>query len=129
MSDIFLERAQKMAMRPYLVMTAKSETTDGQPIYNAHTLEIEGCIGQGDTPDQAVQDLREALVDYIASLLEDGLEVPEPTHLVRTEGTGVNTTIISTPITLTNRGESQNIQQKPVEHVQDPYILKAPAHV
>lgn len=124
MSENFLEQAKKLAMRPYLVMTAKSETTEGQPIYNARTLEIEGCIGQGDTPELAVQDLRDALVDYIEGLLEDGLEVPEPTQLVRTERTGISETFISTPIILINRVPNQSIQQKPVEQVQDKYFLK-----
>lgn len=127
MSENFFDQAKNLAMRPYLVMTAKSETTDGKPIYNARTLEIEGCIGQGDTPELAVQDLRDALVDYIEGLLEDRLEVPEPTQLVRTERTGVSETFISKPITLINRVANQNIQQKPVEQIQDQYILKTPS--
>jgi predicted RNase H-like HicB family nuclease len=123
-----LELAKKMAKRSYLIMTSKSETTDGQPIYHARTIEIEGCIGQGDTPEQAVLDLRDALVDYIEGLLEDGLEVPELTPLVRTVGTGTSTSIISTPITLNRRGISQRIQQKPIEQTPDQYILKVPVH-
>lgn len=113
--------AKKLAMRPYLVMTAKSETTDGQPTFNARTLEIEGCIGQGDTPEQAVQDLRDALVDYIESLLEDGLDIPEPVQLVRTEGTGISTTV-----TLSNRLENYDVQQKRVQ-AQGSYVLMAHA--
>lgn len=124
MSANFLDQAKSLAIRPYLVMTAKSETTDGEPIYNARTLEIEGCIGQGDTPELAVQDLRNALVDYIEGLLEDGLEIPEPTQLVRTERTGISETFISTPITIINRVGGQNIQQKAAEQIQDQYVLK-----
>lgn len=81
MRSKFFELAKNMSTRPYHVMAAKSETTDGQPIFNASTLEITGCIGQGDSPEQALKDLRYALVDYIESLLEDGLEIPEPIHL------------------------------------------------
>jgi predicted RNase H-like HicB family nuclease len=121
------EQARKLAKRPYLVMASKSETTDGEPIFHARTLEIEGCIGQGASPEQAVQDLRDALVDYIEGLLEDGLEVPEPSRLVRTEGTGLSTTIISTPITPNQRGKSQNIQQRPLEEMPDQYILRVPS--
>jgi predicted RNase H-like HicB family nuclease len=124
MSADRLDQAKNLTIRPYLVMTAKSETTDGQPIYNARTLEIEGCIGQGDTPESAVQDLRDVLIDYIEGLLEDGLEVPEPTQLVRTERTGISETFISIPITLINRVPNQNIQQKPVEQIQDKYFLR-----
>ena len=114
----FLEQARILSLRPYFIMTAKSETTDGQPIYNARTLEIEGCIGQGDTPELAKQDLQDALVDYIEDLLEDGLDVPEPIQLVRTEGTGTSTTV-----TL-NRLGNQNIQPR---QVQDPMLLKVHA--
>lgn len=128
MSANFFDQAKNLAMRPYLVMTAKSETTEGQPIYNARTLEIEGCIGQGETPELAIRDLRDAMVDYIEGLLEDGLEVPEPTQLVRTERTRFSETFISTPITLINRVASQNIQQKPVEQTQDQYVLKIPSY-
>lgn len=124
MSAKFLDQAKSLAMRPYLVLTAKSETTDGESVYNARTLEIEGCIGQGDTPELAIQDLRDALLDYIEGLLEDGLKVPEPTQLVRTETTGISETFISTPITIINRVGGQNIEQKPAEQTQDQYILK-----
>ena len=118
MTSKFLEQAKKLSLRPYFIMTAKSETTDGKPIYNARTLEIEGCIGQGDTPEDAIKDLRDALVDYIEDLLEDGLEAPEPIQLVRTEGTGASTTV-----TL-NRLGNQNIQPR---QVQDPMLLKVHA--
>ena len=113
MSTNFLELAKKLSLRPYLVMYTKSETTDGQPIYNARTLEIAGCIGQGDTPELAIQDLREALVDYIEDLLEDGLEVPEPTKLIRTEGTSTSTTVYP--------HKTKQIYQR---QVQDPMLLK-----
>lgn len=115
MSSDSLEIAKKLSLRPYLVMYAKSETTDGQPIYNARTLEIDGCIGQGDTPEDAIQDLRDALIDYIEDLLEDGLEVPEPIQLVRTEGARTTTTI-----KLSNRHETKDAQQR---QVQDPMLL------
>ena len=82
MGSHLLESAKKLSMRQYHVMAAKSETTDGQPIFNACTLEIKGCIGQGNSPEQAIEDLRDALVNYIESLLEDGLEIPEPVQLL-----------------------------------------------
>lgn len=68
-------------------------TLEGRPVYLARTLEIENCFAQGDTPEEAEEDLRGALVDFIEVLLEDGLYVPEPARLVKTtDGTGANLT-------------------------------------
>ena len=98
MSESYFELAEKLAARPYSIMKLRDETTDGAPIYLARTLEIDNCFGQGDTPEEAEQDLRGALVDFIAGLLEDDLYVPEPARLVKTIGTAVNSTV-----TITNR--------------------------
>lgn len=117
-TDLF-QLAKKLAMRPYLVMTAKSETTDGQSIFNARTLEIENCFGQGETPEQAIQDLREALVDYIEGLLEDGLPVLEPFKLKRT----IKTTA-SVIVTLSSQGKRASQKS---EIYRDSYILSAHA--
>ena len=38
---------------------------------------LPGCISQGQTKEEAVANIREAIQAYIASLLEDGLPVPE----------------------------------------------------
>lgn len=98
MSANYFELAQELAARPYFIMKLRDETTNGAPTYLARALEIENCFGQGDTPEEAEQDFRGALVDFIEGLLEDGLYVPEPAHLVKTEGTGINSTV-----TITNR--------------------------
>ena len=38
---------------------------------------LPGCISQGNTREQAIQNIREAIDAYIAALEEDGLPVPE----------------------------------------------------
>jgi predicted RNase H-like HicB family nuclease len=38
---------------------------------------LPGCISQGETKDQAITSIREAIQAYIAALEEDGLPVPE----------------------------------------------------
>jgi predicted RNase H-like HicB family nuclease len=38
---------------------------------------LPGCISQGETKEQAIQNIREAVDAYIAALEEDGLPVPE----------------------------------------------------
>ena len=98
MSESYFELAEKLAARPYFIVKLRDETTNGDPIYVARALEIENCFGQGESPEEAEQDLRGALVDFIEGLLEDGLYVPEPAQLVKTEGTSVDSTI-----TVTNR--------------------------
>jgi predicted RNase H-like HicB family nuclease len=72
------EKAKRLAELPYSVEVAKDETTDGEPVYLARIPELEGCIAQGETIEQAVEDLHQAKIDYIQSLLEDGLPVPKP---------------------------------------------------
>lgn len=98
MSTSYFELAEELAARPYFILKLRDETTEGDPIYVARALEIENCFGQGNTPEEAEQDLRGALVDFIEGLLEDDLYVPEPAHLVKTKGTGVDSTV-----TITNR--------------------------
>jgi predicted RNase H-like HicB family nuclease len=43
---------------------------------------LPGCISQGQTKQEAVTDIREAIQAYIAALNEDGLPVPEERFLV-----------------------------------------------
>jgi predicted RNase H-like HicB family nuclease len=43
---------------------------------------LPGCISQGQTKQEAVTNIREAIQAYIAALNEDGLPVPEERFLV-----------------------------------------------
>jgi predicted RNase H-like HicB family nuclease len=38
---------------------------------------LPGCISQGKTREEAIQNIREAIQGYIAALVEDGLPVPK----------------------------------------------------
>ena len=38
---------------------------------------LAGCIGQGETSEAAIGNIREAIVEYIAALEDDGLPVPD----------------------------------------------------
>lgn len=71
------DKAVELAKRPYLLVTSLDETTEGEPIYFARVIELEGCFGQGETPEKAVVDLRLAMIDFIESLLDDALPVPD----------------------------------------------------
>jgi predicted RNase H-like HicB family nuclease len=70
--------AERLANRAYTIEVARDETTDGEPAYVAYVLELEGCMGQGLTSEEAEADVRLAIVDFIESMLEDNLPVPEP---------------------------------------------------
>lgn len=48
---------------------------DGYWVAECPTLP--GCISQGETKEQAIKNIREAIDAYIAALEEDGLPVPE----------------------------------------------------
>ena len=48
---------------------------DGHWVAECPTLP--GCISQGKTKEEAVQNIREAIDAYIAALVEDGLSVPQ----------------------------------------------------
>jgi len=41
---------------------------------------LPGCVSQGKTKQNAVENVREAIRGYIAALEEDGLPVPEERH-------------------------------------------------
>lgn len=38
---------------------------------------LPGCISQGKTKEEAVQNIKEAISGYVTALKEDGLQVPE----------------------------------------------------
>ncbi len=38
---------------------------------------LPGCISQGETKEEAIANIKEAIVGYIKALEEDGLPVPE----------------------------------------------------
>jgi len=98
MNPSLMEKAKKLAELPYTVEVVLDETTDGQPVYVARITELEGCISQGETIEQAVENLRQAQMEFIQSMLEDGLPVPVPAMLATTTSSSGSATF-----RLTNR--------------------------
>ena len=41
---------------------------------------LPGCISQGQTIEEAVANIREAIQEYIAALVDDGLPVPKDNY-------------------------------------------------
>jgi len=44
--------------------------------YVAYALALKGCVSQGETKEEALKNIREAMEVYVEALLEDGLPVP-----------------------------------------------------
>ena len=59
------------------------DTCDGAPCYLAVHPELRGCKAQGATPGEALANLAEAREDYLAALVEEGLDLPLPEGMAR----------------------------------------------
>jgi antitoxin HicB len=62
----------------YPIVVKESTYTDGSLCYEAEHPDLPGCRGQGDSTDEAIENIHDARYLYIESLLEDGLPVPPP---------------------------------------------------
>lgn len=91
MNPDLIRKASELAQRAYTIEVTPDKTTDGEAAYTAYVVELDGCLGQGATAEEAEADVRLAMVDYIASLIEDGLPVPEPQRggITATQGTAI----------------------------------------
>lgn len=73
-----MRRAEDFLCLPYTRRVVADEGTRGESLYLASVAELPGCESHGDTPQEALENLEDAMVLYIQSLLEDGLEPPVP---------------------------------------------------
>jgi predicted RNase H-like HicB family nuclease len=78
MNKHLLEQAQRLTARNYRVIIEPDILSNGKHVFIARNLELEGCKAQGYTSDEAKANLDLARIDYIYSLLEDGITPPEP---------------------------------------------------
>jgi antitoxin HicB len=53
-------------------------TQDDDGDYIVEVQELPGCVADGETPNEAFENLHEAMKAWLGSRLEAGLEVPEP---------------------------------------------------
>jgi antitoxin HicB len=63
---------------PYHIVLVRDEDEDGDVGYVARVEELPGCISQGDSPNEAMESVRDAMYGWIKIALEDGKEIPEP---------------------------------------------------
>jgi predicted RNase H-like HicB family nuclease len=78
MSRNLKKQAEELAARRYLMFVFHEMTTEDEPIYVALNPELDGCFAQGETSQEARENLNAFRVDYIHHLLSHGLPVPEP---------------------------------------------------
>jgi antitoxin HicB len=63
---------------PYHLVLVEDESEDGEKGWFAEVEELRGCMSQGRTPEEAVENLRDAMLGWISIALEDGKAIPEP---------------------------------------------------
>lgn len=73
-----LDLAIQLASRNYNIVISHDSLSDGKKIYMARNPELQGCKAQGMSQMEAIKNLRDARIDYIYYLLEDGIDVPVP---------------------------------------------------
>ena len=80
MSDVLLSEARRLAERPYQIEIEREpgELSPDIPRYTACIKEMPYCVAQGFTEEEARQEIRSVLVDYILSLLARNMHIPEP---------------------------------------------------
>ena len=77
-NKLLFQQAERLANRPYQVMTFLDRTTEGELIQVALIPELPGCHTHGETIEEAIALLHELKIEFIYFMLEDGLDIPEP---------------------------------------------------
>jgi predicted RNase H-like HicB family nuclease len=90
---------------PYASEVVPTVTTGGKPCYVARHPELPGCESHGATAFEAMQNLDDARMLYIQSLLEDNIEPPLP-RAVR-ERANLPTVMVWETFASTGQHESQ----------------------
>lgn len=78
MTKSISELAKEYTDRSYPFQVFKDEEGVGQAKYMAKHPDIEGCMAQGASQSEAIQNLNDARHDLIEFLLKRGLPIPEP---------------------------------------------------
>jgi len=63
--------------RPYNIITRRVKDDSGE-YYFATVLELDGCMSDGETLEEAYENIREAMEGWIETKLEAGYSIPEP---------------------------------------------------
>ena len=81
--DARIDKAVREAVAaPYTRLFTREE--DGR--YSTSVLELPGCYSSGDTPEDAMEMLDEAIELWVEAELEDGRDIPPPSRAVEYSG-------------------------------------------
>ena len=67
---------------PYTTRIVVCVDSGSAPPYMAQVDELPGCEAQGASEAEALEELADARRLFIETMIEDGVEIPEPTKLV-----------------------------------------------
>jgi antitoxin HicB len=71
---------------PYRITLVHDSDDDGNEGWVASVDELSGCLAQGETPDDAITHVYEAMLAWIESEIEAGHDIPEPRELKQSSG-------------------------------------------
>ncbi len=75
-ADVAAKVAEYMEL-PYTI-TMVYDTSGGPPAWVVGVEELQGCLSQGDTPDEAISMIREAMEGWLEVAVAYGDEIPPP---------------------------------------------------
>lgn len=71
---------------PYRIALVHDEDDEGNAGWVAEVEELPGCLSQGATPEEAIENVLDAMKGWISVALEDEKEIPEPRALAGHSG-------------------------------------------
>jgi antitoxin HicB len=63
---------------PYKIILTADEDEDGRHGWVAEVLELPGAISQGETIEEAAENIRDAMAGWLSVAIEDGKPIPMP---------------------------------------------------
>jgi predicted RNase H-like HicB family nuclease len=71
-------QAEEYIALPYTIGIVEDIDEDGRRGWVAEIEELPGCISQGETPEEAAANVRDAMLGWISVAMEDGQHIPQP---------------------------------------------------
>lgn len=78
MNENIKREAQALAKRQYAMFVFLDSSVEEEPVYIAVNPEIEGCFAEGETPDEAAENLSLFRADLFEHLIGHDLPIPDP---------------------------------------------------
>lgn len=73
-----MKTVEEYLQLPYTIELTPDRDEDGAEGFVASVKELPGCVSQGETAEEAVANVRDAMEGWLSVALEDGVAVPEP---------------------------------------------------